>query len=70
MLVKGAPGVFDIVLFQVMTDGLMCTKPLLTCNDIHRAPSGEGITYYPRRNGRAWGADSVSFCGFLQTIEA
>ena len=33
MLVKGAPGVFDIVLFQVMTDGLMGTTPLFTCND-------------------------------------
>ena len=29
MLVKGAPGVFDNVLFRVMTDGLMGTKPYL-----------------------------------------
>ena len=25
----------DTVLFQLMTDGLKGTKPLITCNDIH-----------------------------------
>ena len=28
---------------------------------VHRAVSGEGITYYPRQNGGAWNADSDGF---------
>ena len=34
MLVKGAPVFNDFVLFQLMTDGLKGTKPLITSNDI------------------------------------
>ena len=34
----------------------------------HRAVSGEGITYYPRQNGRSREANSASFWGFLQNI--
>ena len=35
MLVKGAPVFNNLVLFQLMTDGLKGTKPLITCNHKH-----------------------------------
>ena len=51
-------------LFTVTNVLFYCLHAIL-CPE-HRAPSVECITYYSHQNGRAWGADSASFCGFIQ----